>query len=286
MAYDAARGQVVLFGGLDAFGSNLNDTWTWDNGWVQRRTAATPPYRYDASMVYDVAHRVVVLFGGCCAGLDTAALNDTWTWDGAGWTEQHPVVSPSARSQATMAYDPGSRLVLLFGGETFPDLSSTNDLWAWDGAAWTQLTPASPPSPRAYPGLVHDARTDGLLLFGGYRAPAPPNDTWSWDGARWTQLSPAVSPPARYNPALAQDPARGQVVLFGGEYLGQPLADTWIWDGTGWSERHPAHQPPARQDASIAYAAGRRAVLLFGGFGAVTRLDDTWLWDGTAWLEW
>ena len=29
MAYDAARGQVVLFGGQDAF-SFFGDTWTWD----------------------------------------------------------------------------------------------------------------------------------------------------------------------------------------------------------------------------------------------------------------
>ena len=30
MAYDAARGRVVLFGGADVDGTPLGDTWTWD----------------------------------------------------------------------------------------------------------------------------------------------------------------------------------------------------------------------------------------------------------------
>ncbi|HLZ70739.1 MAG TPA: kelch repeat-containing protein [Dehalococcoidia bacterium] len=288
MAYDAARDKVVLFGGLDATGIFLDDTWTWDNGWVQRRSAESPSYRYDAAMAYDEARQVVVLFGGCCDGLDNNGLSDTWIWDGAQWTEAHPPASPPARSQAAMAYDPRSRLVLLFGGEVLPGNDSSDDLWGWDGATWRRLTPESGPSPRVYAGLVRNVHGDGLLLFGGYRAPAPPNDTWFWDGAGtvWKQLSPAASPPARYNPVLAEDAARGEVVLFGGEYLGRPLADTWIWNGVDWNQRLLVRGPPPRQDASIAYAAAQRQVLLFGGFGATRRLDDTWLWDGASWTEW
>src|ERR1700749_1811013 len=36
VAYDGATGNVVLFGGLDTSGDNLNDTWTWDGStWTQ-----------------------------------------------------------------------------------------------------------------------------------------------------------------------------------------------------------------------------------------------------------
>jgi hypothetical protein len=31
--YDAARGVYVLYGGFDADGGLLGDTWEWDQGW-------------------------------------------------------------------------------------------------------------------------------------------------------------------------------------------------------------------------------------------------------------
>jgi hypothetical protein len=43
-------------------------------------------------------------------------LGDTWTWDGSTWTQQHPVPSPSARTDASMAYDAATGTVVLFGG--------------------------------------------------------------------------------------------------------------------------------------------------------------------------
>src|SRR3954468_16908234 len=72
MAYDAADGQVVLFGG------SAGRTWTWDGSdWTRRTPLHSPPpspsyYRY--GMAYDAANGQVVLFGG--------VAGDTWTWDG------------------------------------------------------------------------------------------------------------------------------------------------------------------------------------------------------------
>jgi hypothetical protein len=56
MAYDAATGTVVLFGG----GGNhdLGDTWTWDGTtWTQQAPATHPAARLSASMAYDAATR-------------------------------------------------------------------------------------------------------------------------------------------------------------------------------------------------------------------------------------
>lgn len=37
LAYDARRGEVVLFGGQGLFGPPLNDTWTWiGRDWTER----------------------------------------------------------------------------------------------------------------------------------------------------------------------------------------------------------------------------------------------------------
>ena len=63
MAYDAARGRVVLFSGLSA--QRLADTWEWDGGrWSQMKPATSPPFRSGHAMAYDPVRRRVVLFGG------------------------------------------------------------------------------------------------------------------------------------------------------------------------------------------------------------------------------
>ena len=62
MAYDAARGQVVLFGGYG--GGFRNDTWVWDGTtWAQKSPATSPSSRYGHAMAYDAARGQVVLFG-------------------------------------------------------------------------------------------------------------------------------------------------------------------------------------------------------------------------------
>src|SRR5215813_7535515 len=102
MAYDAATGTVVLFGGL-IHGTVLRDTWTWNGTtWTKQAPAARPPARYQASMAYDAATGTDVLFGGIG---NPHALSDTWTWNGTTWTKQAPATHPSPRRLASMAYD-------------------------------------------------------------------------------------------------------------------------------------------------------------------------------------
>src|SRR5437870_7656880 len=122
LAYDAARGVLVLFGGLICQGANVscfevNDTWTFDgSSWKQQHPATSPPARDFASIAYDEARQVVVLFGGVnCDTLNNCqAVNDTWTWDGTTWSEQHPALSPPPRYSQAMAYDANHQQVVLF----------------------------------------------------------------------------------------------------------------------------------------------------------------------------
>jgi hypothetical protein len=82
MAYDAARGVTVLFGGGD---STSTDTWTYDGqAWTRHRVSG-PPARWSPAMAYDAARARVVLFGGGRSGRPFGSLNDTWEWDGAKW---------------------------------------------------------------------------------------------------------------------------------------------------------------------------------------------------------
>ena len=65
MAYDAARGRLVLFGGYGGSGVRLNDTWEWDGtNWSEVQAANAPPARNLHAMAYDAGRGRIVLFGG------------------------------------------------------------------------------------------------------------------------------------------------------------------------------------------------------------------------------
>src|SRR2546422_8529348 len=90
MAYDAARGQVVLFGGCCA-GDLLGDTWTWDGiDWTQRTPAHMPSPRFGPGATYDARTRQVVLFGGATGGCGYVCFADTWTLNGTSWRIPFP----------------------------------------------------------------------------------------------------------------------------------------------------------------------------------------------------
>jgi hypothetical protein len=66
-------------------------------------------------MAYDAATQAVVLIGGNGTN-ETQEFTDTWSWNGATWTQLFPASSPSARTSPAMTYDPVLRAVVLFGG--------------------------------------------------------------------------------------------------------------------------------------------------------------------------
>ncbi|MGB9236032.1 MAG: kelch repeat-containing protein [Terriglobales bacterium] len=282
MAYDAAQGNVVLFGGDNGAVGDLNDTWVWDGtNWTQASPAANPPARASHGMAYDAAQGNVVLFGGYSGGY---LLNDTWVWDGANWTQAGPAASPPARCCFAMAYDAAHGNVVLFGGyNPFVGGPDLNDTWVWDGANWTQASPAVSPPARCCLAMAYDAAHGNVVLFGGSATGSPVNDTWVWDGANWAQLSPGTSPPARYAFAMAYDTAQGNVVLFGGDSGGvnaELLSDTWVWDGDTWTQESPATSPPARINHAMACDAAQGNVVLFGGTDyRFSFLNDTWVWE-------
>src|SRR5882672_7799738 len=55
MAYDAAHGQIVLFGGNDSSTAAFSDTWVWDGiNWTQKQPpTGSPAARVGHAMAYD-----------------------------------------------------------------------------------------------------------------------------------------------------------------------------------------------------------------------------------------
>jgi hypothetical protein len=202
------------------------------------------------------------------------------------WTQLFPATSPASRYGASMAYDPSTGQLVLFGGlGTF----SLSDTWTWNGTTWTQLNPATSPPARADASMAYDPGTGQLVLFGGVDSNGTYlTDTWTWNGTTWTQLNPATSPPVRSGASMTYDPGTGQLMLFGGQdlHFAFPfLNDTWTWNGTNWTQQAPVTSPPARSGASMTYDRGTGQLVLFGGYGSNPFLNDTWTWNGTTWTQ-
>jgi len=238
MAYDAARHEVVLFGGLLANGALNGETWVWNGTtWTEVFPATSPPPRDLAAMAYDSVRNETVLFGGrgLSGGGVVSPLDETWLWDGVNWMQAFPAMHPSARLEHAMTFDTLHTEVLLFGGRLAPFPSDFDDTWAWDGVDWTERFPATSPPPTGGHALSYSAIRDEVISFGGLDNGAfSRNDTWSWNGMEWAQIIPATSPPARFNHAMVYDSTLREIVLFGGwvPVPGNLVAfnDTWVFE--------------------------------------------------------
>ncbi|MBS1875690.1 MAG: putative Ig domain-containing protein [Acidobacteria bacterium] len=276
-AFDAARAQVVLFGGNYFGDGDSGDTWTWNGAtWTHQSPVNSPSGRNDTAMTYDAARSQVVLFSG--GVFSSTGEADTWVWDGSNWTQKFPAASPSARHSAAIAYDAAHQQVVLFGG--FRGESFLGDTWVWDGANWTQKSPSTSPAARAGARMVYDSARGQIVLFGGDGGSLLA-DTWVWDGSNWTQKSPANSPSGRSGYAMSFDSVRNQVVLFGGTDYYNPVNDTWVWDGSNWTSVTTSHTPSARSYMQMVFDSVRRQTVLFGGLGSSYDLhSDTWVFGG------
>ncbi len=279
MAYDAADGYTVLFGGFNgSSGASLSDTWTFSGGvWTQIFPTTSPPPRFDGQMAYDPLDGYVVLFGGIPDGSCSTTLGDTWTFSGGQWTQLSPTTSPTARFFPGMAWDPSDNEMILFGGTDCLG-NYYGDTWSFVGGQWTQLFPTTSPSTRFGPGMETDTNDNQVLLFGGGTPSLTElGDTWSFAGGAWTQLFPTTSPSARVlqDHLMASD--SGSPMIFGG-YLfstGACDSDTWAWSSGSWTQESPTSSPgPRGWSTLVGTPAGP---LLYGGYAcAGVDVGDTW----------
>jgi GH35 family endo-1,4-beta-xylanase len=162
MSDNGANGSVVLFGGTSPQGT-LNDTWVWydtdvdfgkthvtrEGQWIPVTPTLTPPARSGGVLAYaalDGKFGGPVLFGGSgTSGL----LQDTWTFDGSGWSQSAPSSSPPARRAAAAAAAPNGNMMLFGGTGGSGDLADT---WSWSGTIDAAPLPA--PTIASCPGVI------------------------------------------------------------------------------------------------------------------------------------
>ncbi|MBK6403598.1 MAG: hypothetical protein IPF66_00330 [Holophagales bacterium] len=288
-------------------------SWTWVSGsdtygrrgtYGEKGVAAPgnePGARSDAVSWIDSAGNLW-LFGGY--GRDSASsynvsLSDLWKWDGSDWTwVSGPIVGsrqgvygtlgvaapencPGARYGATH-WSGGDGSFWLFGGNGYgmSQYSSglLNDLWKWNGSAWSWMGGSSgvnQPGVYGTKGIANPANVPGgrrnasanvspdgtILLFGGYGQSVSGsgylNDLWRWDGAEWIWVNGSDVP--------------NQPGVYGTR--GVPA---------------PENVPGARE-GSVAWMDGTGRFFLLGGFYSPTSnswasLSDLWMWNGAGWV--
>ena len=106
MTFDAATGQVLLFGGVcETSGIFLNffETWTYSGGafgtlgtWNELASRGGPSPRFGAQFVFDPSDNETVLFGGASVATLTdsvSAYRDTWLLHDGSWANGGPLLS-------------------------------------------------------------------------------------------------------------------------------------------------------------------------------------------------
>jgi len=178
VAWDAARGKLVVFGG-DTGGAApalLGDTWEWDpttNAWTQLTPALSPSARRFAAMNYDPATGGMLLFGGETAITTpvTAPSNETWLLLAGTWSQLNPATVPPGRRLHSLVTRPDFGDVFLCAGD---DSSVTPvvrwlDTWHWVGSNWVAIPTSTPTIPHGTNAnqAVYDPIRRRIVLQGG-----------------------------------------------------------------------------------------------------------------------
>jgi cysteine-rich repeat protein len=242
-------------------------------GWVEWISPWQP--RAAHASVYDKDRGMIVLFGGI---VQDGADDSHWERDqNRIWRRIDGSLRPPALRRASLAYDAGRKVVVLFGGF---GAGYSGQTWEYDGAAWRQVMTASAPSAREAAAMVFDTVRGKTVLFGGVSAgPVRHDDTWEYDGTSWAPIATIGKPGARSHAAMVWDSGRDVAVLFGGLPHNN---QTWEWNGAtaSWTQVATGGAPRARHSTAMAYYPVTSTIYLFGGTGTndVT-LADMWKYE-------
>ncbi len=232
IAFDSARGVIVLHGGHDV--ATAQDTWEFDGAKWKEVAYGQGGIRESHTMTYHPIQDRTYMYGG----VDREDIADFY-WDTTyGWNVQtkqwdyvDAPVRPAPRAYHGMAYDSWRGVSVMFGGfgSPYPNgpIIDHSDTWEFDGGKWSLRQEVSPLGERSRSAMVFDARRGVMVLWGGSTSSFH-DEMWEWDGHEWSEVEQGAPKPApRDWHAMAYDESRGVIVLFGGRTTGGSLSDTW-----------------------------------------------------------
>ncbi len=226
MAYDEARGRLVLYGGRNAAGVWQNGTWEYDGSttWELRSNTPSIPPSVAASMTFDRTRGTLI----AVPFTQTATAIPTFEWTGSTWTAVATPLPPYEYATAAWT-DPvsGSASFLVYGPPSGGGESS-DVVYRLVGSGWqTKVVSSTHRRFGAVSGL--NPATNKLLVFGGANAnnTAAPNNVLELTAGWVDGESPAI-----VNQPQSQALVPGAVAIFAVDATGTGLSYQWRRNGS------------------------------------------------------
>ena len=274
IVYDIESDRTILLGGGVYFGHGdpeelYHDCWVydlnsnlWNNvdwDWQEMTPLESPGLRTGSPLVYDIeSDRMVVFSGWDSLGYDGSRYNDTFTYDynTNTWTNMSPVVQPAGRGGHAMTYSQKDDTMIMFGGITGHQTDYDKfmaDTWTYDlnTNTWTNMSPASNPTPRAFTSLAYDNKSDVFVLFGGWPGGwgNAHQDTWIYNltSNTWTNVTTSIHPDGRLLSSMIYDYTNDRTLLFSGTDWDEFKSEIWEYNVTAnlWTELIPTTSGPS-----------------------------------------
>jgi hypothetical protein len=172
LAFDGT--ELELFGGLNASGAVLDETWTYKGvTWTQETGSPHPSASAKPAAAYDPLHARMVLVDS--EGATWAHADHTWKRVGV----DGDVPVPPKRNAASMTFDYQTGKLVLAGGQS-GELYFT-DVWELDDATWHEVEViGTSPLPRSHFGFASNrVARDTFLVGGAGAALVPYGDVWT-----------------------------------------------------------------------------------------------------------
>jgi|GEM_PF-497977 len=278
--FDAKRRRLVFWGGDDGLPVNctptahpvgLTDLWIYDAACATFKkvdvSGQAPQGRARGMAVYDSDQDRMIIFGGRYrkgAGGPYTNFNDVWALDLKTLTwKQLPTKGggPVARSNPAGAYNPNTKEMIVFGGNSSTSGLSFrphNDVWALnlETNTWREITTSGPskPSARLFHAATVDTKGNRLFVYagGGANAWQGPflRDLWVMDlkTGIWTVLDKGgfLSPLGRIWATITYDEKADRVLMYAGHDDQQIGNNNGTWSFDLKKKKWTALTPPEK----------------------------------------
>jgi len=224
---------MMVFGGETFYGLS-NEVFALDTSVVGAEhwsllspLASSPDPRTGAAVVYDEAQNQLLVASGL--GFN-GLVSDTWSLDlsnttDAAWTELSPTGDiGEGRMFSASGFDPVNRALLMFGGETYYDTTSTALCLDMSTMAWSTATLSGDTLPAlTEASVVWADDRGGFILFGGVGYYTMYETAWFIEPTSACNLTvtelvgAGTSPGALRGPAMTYVGADSAAYLIGGQ---------------------------------------------------------------------
>ena len=234
LANDPSGKGIVLYGGwdtqvLDSYVGRY-ETWAFrDANWTQMSFQSSP--KLDGPSAVNVGASVLVV------GAGPSELEESWLLTTSGWVQRHPTHAPSRRFDPSLAKDPSTGNVVMYGGATQLPNTIVTDTWVWDGSDWRMIGDSLHSGSYPVAGLLA-ADHHSVFLF-AFDPISRQVEVWRLLQGQWNRVR-APSSPKVIDFSVAFDGTR--ILLFGGldesTHPGDFSTAEWSWDGSHWTRLH------------------------------------------------